>query len=235
MFPVHPAYRAIPPGPQRDPDLRITPGPVAVRRAPKPHGRAGPPLADLVNTLQHTHHIAPNRGPHPAFLRTSCSTISSRLGSATSRFSSVFQPKRDAFAADLLQLLQPADLHRAHSGKLLLTPVEHRLGDAGLAANLLHRRAAVGLPQNKGNLLIRIPLPLHGTTPSSRVQSARKSRIPTGPAPGVKPGPPAATKLPRSPAWSFPGRNHLHLAAPTGLGCGSAQQQPRAVNRSSLD
>ena len=33
--------------------------------------------------------------------------------------------------------------------------------------HLLHRRAAVCLPQGEGNLLVRIPLPLHGTTPSS--------------------------------------------------------------------
>jgi len=43
----------------------------------------------------------------------------SKLRSATSRFSLVFPPKREAFAADLLKLLQPADLHRAHPGRLL--------------------------------------------------------------------------------------------------------------------
>ena len=51
--------------PQTQRNLRIAPRPVAVRRASKPHGRTGPPLADLIRALQLTHHIAPSRRPHP--------------------------------------------------------------------------------------------------------------------------------------------------------------------------
>lgn len=53
------------PQPQRH--LRITPGPVTVGRAPKPHRRTGPALADLVGALQHAHHITTHAGPHHFF------------------------------------------------------------------------------------------------------------------------------------------------------------------------
>jgi len=62
-----------------------------------------------------------------------------------------------------LQLLQSPDLDDAHPGELLLPPVEGRLGDAELAADLLDCRAALGLSQREGDLLIRVALPLHGT------------------------------------------------------------------------
>ena len=49
----------------------------------------------------------------------------------------------------LLELLQPADLHHAHPGKLLFPAVARGLGHAELAADLRDGRAALGLPQRK--------------------------------------------------------------------------------------
>ena len=61
-----------------------------------------------------------------------------------------------------LKLLQPPDLWHTHPDELLLPAVERRLRNAHLPADLLHRSAALRLPQREGNLLVREPLALHG-------------------------------------------------------------------------
>jgi hypothetical protein len=46
----------------------------------------------------------------------------------------------------------------------LLPPVERRLTDPELAADLLHGAPRLGLPQGKGDLLFAEPLAFHGTS-----------------------------------------------------------------------
>jgi hypothetical protein len=66
-------------------------------------------------------------------------------------------------------------------GKLLFPPVEGRLGHTHFSAELLHRHAALGLPQGKRNLLVRDTVFASWHHSLLRGQSARKRRIPNGP------------------------------------------------------
>ena len=61
----------------------------------------------------------------------------------------------------VLKLLELAHLGDAHPRELAHSAVEGRLADAELAAHLLHRRAALGLPQSKRDLLARRSALLH--------------------------------------------------------------------------
>ena len=61
----------------------------------------------------------------------------------------------------VLEMLQPAHLRNAQTAELLLPPVERLFGDLQLPADLLHRHAALDLPQRKRNLLFRESLPFH--------------------------------------------------------------------------
>ena len=65
--------------------------------------------------------------------------------------------KLDVF---LPELLQPLDLHLAHPGKPVLPLVERHLRHGQLAADVLHRHAALRVPQGECNLLIRVSSPL---------------------------------------------------------------------------
>ncbi len=65
----------------------------------------------------------------------------------------------------ILERLDAPDLDHAHAGELLLPAVEAGFGDAHLADHLGHWRAALSLPQPKGDLLFRVARLLHGTDP----------------------------------------------------------------------
>ena len=86
--------------------------------------------------------------------------------------------------SSLSSLLQCSIRSRASARDTNLEALRHsarsRLGDAHLAADLLHRCAAFSLRQRKGDLIFRKPLPLRGTSllgvqSALRLQSARTS------------------------------------------------------------
>src|SRR5664279_3708401 len=93
---------------------------------------AGPPLADIIDLLQMAHDLTSDGGPHHFFRRTFCSIA---LSSVQVRHHAL------QLAVLVFKLLEAAYLGNAHAGVNLLPPVERRLRDPHLAADLLDCRA----------------------------------------------------------------------------------------------